>query len=106
MLRHGSRVSCIRSERPSHFDPLQTYSRNLTSGLFGSWRRHGRTSQRPGLLIFDCDGVLIDSQNIQCEVDAAELTRLGYPITDEELARHCCDVATQALRPLIDTTPR
>jgi beta-phosphoglucomutase-like phosphatase (HAD superfamily) len=63
-----------------------------------------RTSQRPGLLIFDCDGVLIDSQNIQCEVDAAELTRLGYPITDEELARQFCGVATKDVRTLVERT--
>jgi HAD superfamily hydrolase (TIGR01509 family) len=39
----------------------------------------------PGLIIFDCDGVLIDSELIGCGVDASELTRAGIPITAEEL---------------------
>ena len=47
------------------------------------------------LIIFDCDGVLIDSQVLQCQVDAAELTRLGYPITADELGRQFIGVATK-----------
>lgn len=31
------------------------------------------------LVIFDCDGVLIDSEAIFCTVDAEALTKLGYP---------------------------
>jgi HAD superfamily hydrolase (TIGR01509 family) len=33
------------------------------------------------LVIFDCDGVLIDSEAIFCTVDADALTGLGYPTT-------------------------
>lgn len=39
------------------------------------------------LLIFDCDGVLIDSEAIACRVDAEELCRIGYPCTPEDIAR-------------------
>jgi HAD superfamily hydrolase (TIGR01509 family) len=39
----------------------------------------------PALVIFDCDGVLIDSELISCGVDAQELTRVGIPVTVEEL---------------------
>jgi len=40
------------------------------------------------LIIFDCDGVLVDSEVISCRVHAEVLTRHGYPITaDEVLAR-------------------
>jgi HAD superfamily hydrolase (TIGR01509 family) len=35
------------------------------------------------LIIFDCDGVLIDSEIVVCRIAAEELTRLGYPITTE-----------------------
>jgi len=35
------------------------------------------------LLIFDCDGVLVDSEPLSCAVDADLLTRLGFPITVE-----------------------
>jgi HAD superfamily hydrolase (TIGR01509 family) len=35
------------------------------------------------LIIFDCDGVLVDSEVISCRVHADVLTRYGYPITAE-----------------------
>ena len=33
------------------------------------------------LVIFDCDGVLVDSEVISCRVHAEVLTRHGYPIS-------------------------
>ena len=39
------------------------------------------------LLIFDCDGVLIDSEILVCTVVGEELTRLGYPITCDDVVR-------------------
>jgi HAD superfamily hydrolase (TIGR01509 family) len=36
-------------------------------------------------LIFDCDGVLIDSESLVCKIAAQELTQLGYPITTEQV---------------------
>lgn len=38
------------------------------------------------LIIFDCDGVLVDSELISCRVHAEVLTRHGYPISDEQVA--------------------
>lgn len=37
------------------------------------------------LVIFDCDGVLVDSETIVCRVLAEEMTKLGMPATVEEL---------------------
>jgi HAD superfamily hydrolase (TIGR01509 family) len=37
------------------------------------------------LIIFDCDGVLVDSEVISCRAHAAVLTRCGYPITTEQV---------------------
>jgi HAD superfamily hydrolase (TIGR01509 family) len=39
------------------------------------------------LIIFDCDGVLVDSEVISCRVHADVFTRYGYPITAEEVHR-------------------
>ena len=36
---------------------------------------------KPSLVIFDCDGVLIDSELIACRVDAECLTEIGFPTT-------------------------
>ena len=38
------------------------------------------------LVIFDCDGVLIDSEAIFCSVDAEALTKLGYPTTASSIS--------------------
>jgi HAD superfamily hydrolase (TIGR01509 family) len=48
-----------------------------------------RRNQDPhfDLIIFDCDGVLVDSEVISCRVHADVLTRHGYPITAEEVHR-------------------
>ncbi len=39
------------------------------------------------LIIFDCDGVLIDSEVIFCAVDSAMLAELGHPTAPTEIAR-------------------
>lgn len=40
------------------------------------------------LIIFDCDGVLIDSESLVCRLTSEELTRLGFAIgVDEVIAR-------------------
>ena len=38
------------------------------------------------LIIYDCDGVLVDSEIIAAEVESKLLTEAGYPISPEELA--------------------
>jgi HAD superfamily hydrolase (TIGR01509 family) len=37
------------------------------------------------LIIFDCDGVLVDSEIIAAQVESALLTEAGYPISVEEM---------------------
>jgi beta-phosphoglucomutase-like phosphatase (HAD superfamily) len=37
------------------------------------------------LIIFDCDGVLVDSEVISCRAHADVLSRHGYPITQEQV---------------------
>ena len=37
------------------------------------------------LIIFDCDGVLVDSEVISCRAHAEMLSRHGYPITQEQV---------------------
>jgi HAD superfamily hydrolase (TIGR01509 family) len=39
------------------------------------------------LLIFDCDGVLVDSEPLACQVDADVLTNLGLPYTADDIVR-------------------
>jgi beta-phosphoglucomutase-like phosphatase (HAD superfamily) len=37
------------------------------------------------LLIFDCDGVLVDSERIAVRVDVEVLAQLGWPMTEAEV---------------------
>src|SRR5262245_1242579 len=37
------------------------------------------------LVIFDCDGVLVDSEQISIRVEAQVLSELGWPITPQEV---------------------
>jgi HAD superfamily hydrolase (TIGR01509 family) len=39
------------------------------------------------LLIFDCDGVLVDSEALACEIDAQILTSIGLPYSAQDIAR-------------------
>jgi HAD superfamily hydrolase (TIGR01509 family) len=41
---------------------------------------------QPDLVIFDCDGVLVDSEIIGARVDSGVLTAAGYPIEAEDYA--------------------
>lgn len=41
---------------------------------------------KPQLILFDCDGVLVDSEFIAAQVESELLTDAGYPISPEEVA--------------------
>jgi HAD superfamily hydrolase (TIGR01509 family) len=42
-------------------------------------------THRPLLVIFDCDGVLVDSERIAVRVDAIVLADLGWPLSEAEI---------------------
>jgi HAD superfamily hydrolase (TIGR01509 family) len=52
------------------------------------------THNRPSLVIFDCDGVLIDSEVIACRIDAECLTEAGFPTTTEDVLENSVGVAS------------
>jgi HAD superfamily hydrolase (TIGR01509 family) len=43
-------------------------------------------AERPGLVIFDCDGVLVDSEPITNRILSEQLTRYGLPTSEAECA--------------------
>lgn len=47
------------------------------------------------LLIFDCDGVLIDSEIVAARLEAEAATALGLPITAEEICRRFAGTTTR-----------
>jgi beta-phosphoglucomutase-like phosphatase (HAD superfamily) len=55
------------------------------------------------LIIFDCDGVLVDSEVISCRAHAETLTRHGYPITAEQVLERFLGVSDREARQTIET---
>jgi HAD superfamily hydrolase (TIGR01509 family) len=54
------------------------------------------------LIIFDCDGVLVDSEVISCRAHAATLTRHGYPITPDQVLDRFLGVSDREARMIIE----
>jgi HAD superfamily hydrolase (TIGR01509 family) len=54
------------------------------------------------LIIFDCDGVLVDSEVISCRAHAATLTRHGYPITSDQVLDRFLGVSDREARLTIE----
>ena len=55
------------------------------------------------LVIFDCDGVLIDSELIACSADAEALSEIGYPVTTEDVIERFAGVPADAMYKTIET---
>jgi beta-phosphoglucomutase-like phosphatase (HAD superfamily) len=69
-----------------------------------AWLRR-RSRLRPlGMVIFDCDGVLIDSETICNRVVAADLTAMGWPMTTEECEARFIGQSFHDMQPLIEAT--
>ena len=54
------------------------------------------------LVIFDCDGVLVDSELVANRVTAEVITRNGWPITAEEAERRFIGLKLEAMVPLVE----
>jgi HAD superfamily hydrolase (TIGR01509 family) len=54
------------------------------------------------LVIFDCDGVLVDSEVISCRAHAETLTRHGYPITSDQVLDRFLGVSDREARLIVE----
>jgi HAD superfamily hydrolase (TIGR01509 family) len=61
-----------------------------------------RVSSKSDLVIFDYDGVLVDSELISCRAHAEMLTRHGYPITSDEVLARFLGVSDRDARLIIE----
>ncbi|MHC2434416.1 HAD family hydrolase [Bradyrhizobium sp. USDA 4451] len=55
------------------------------------------------LVIFDCDGVLVDSEVISCRAHADTLTRHGFPITPDGVLKRFLGVSDREARRLVES---
>ena len=58
---------------------------------------------RPELVIFDCDGVLVDSEAIVIEIEADLLTQAGFPMTIDDCADHCVGLSWPDVMAMLET---
>lgn len=58
---------------------------------------------KPDLIIFDCDGVLVDSEAIANQVIARELTTLGWSMTPQESVRNFLGMNITDMQPIIES---
>ena len=54
------------------------------------------------LVIFDCDGVLVDSEVISCRAHAETLTSHGYPITADQVLKRFLGVSDREARMIVE----
>jgi len=58
---------------------------------------------RPELIIFDCDGVLIDSEGVASVVTARNISALGWEITPEQALGRFLGMSIVDIQPLVET---
>ncbi len=59
-------------------------------------------SHRFDLVIFDCDGVLMDSEIVSARVVAADMTEHGLPTTPEQAMTRFVGTSLRAMKPMIE----
>lgn len=65
-------------------------------------KRAQMTARRFELVIFDCDGVLVDSEPIINRAHASVLTACGYSITEQELVERFCGMSDPEMLEIIE----
>ena len=85
-LPHLGFVAVAEHERPSNRrrDSIRERLRNASSAEARTEPR--KATMALSLILFDCDGVLVDSEIISAKVDASLLKELGYEISANEIA--------------------
>jgi HAD superfamily hydrolase (TIGR01509 family) len=59
-------------------------------------------TSRFGLVIYDCDGVLVDSERLSIRVDAVYLERLGWPMEEAEIIERFVGRSDADMRAVIE----
>lgn len=57
---------------------------------------------KPDLVIFDCDGVLIDSEHLACIAETRVFRRFGLDMAEDYIATHCIGLSWASTLQLIE----
>jgi HAD superfamily hydrolase (TIGR01509 family) len=60
-------------------------------------------TMQPDLIIFDCDGVLVDSEIIAARVEADMISEAGFPISHEEMVERFAGLTTRDILLRLET---
>jgi beta-phosphoglucomutase-like phosphatase (HAD superfamily) len=72
-------------------------------GMDASARNTPRGESRKfDLVIFDCDGVLVDTEVISCRAHVEVLTRHGYPVTEQQVLERFLGVSDRQARLIVE----
>lgn len=66
------------------------------------WLHGRRTRPPPRMVVFDCDGVLIDSETVCNRVVAREISMLGWPMSTAEAEHRFIGLSFHDMRPIIE----
>jgi HAD superfamily hydrolase (TIGR01509 family) len=64
----------------------------------------GYRATAPELVIFDCDGVLVDSDRISLQIQAEHITALGLPMDSDDCAREFLGIGMESTVGMIEAT--
>jgi hypothetical protein len=78
-------IAAFHARKRRAFDELRNVERNLR--VLSGEGREEKTGQWPALVIFDCDGVLVDSEMIALDLTKKSLAKLGVDLTTDEIRR-------------------
>ena len=63
---------------------------------------HGTPHAPPAAVLFDCDGVLADTEALHDRIIAEEIGRLGWEISPEDAAKRFRGLSWEAIEPIIE----
>jgi HAD superfamily hydrolase (TIGR01509 family) len=90
----GGEIAALHAAKRRVFESLQEAERTARAAM----REGARAAVWPKVIIFDCDGVIVDSETIALERTRAVLARYGLELSAEQARERFLGVSAQAIR--------
>ena len=90
----GGEIAALHAAKRRVFEALQEAERTARTAM----REGERAAVWPKVIIFDCDGVIVDSETIALERTRAVLARYGLELSAEQARERFLGVSAQAIR--------
>ena len=96
----GGEIAALHAGKRRAFEALQVAERSARAAMRDSdgGREPERAAVWPTVIIFDCDGVIVDSEAIALERTRAVLRRHGLELTADQAREQFLGVSAQAIR--------